>query len=247
MGKRILMTGCCTGVGKTIRESLVQWGHEVVGVGKNGPTVKWAFCFQDQSVNDERFIDDFMEEHGPFDVLINNAGTTHIDFLEDHSLDNFQNVLFVNLTMPFLLSKAFVKANKDRERNCRTDSPFRIINTTSMAAKWSMRASPGYCASKAGLEALTRQMARELSNRPYVVLGCGPGTIEKTEMSEQVIREMIRTRNMTEEAARTYAMQSPMGRACWHREVVAVYDFLVHSAPQYMSGETVYLPGGMGI
>lgn len=238
----ILMTGCSRSVGATIREKLIAQGHDVFGMGIGGPDYEVDFLSDEcpYEVGRKAFATYANYHGGSIDCLINNAGITRIDFLENHSIREFEDVLQVNLTWPFGLCKAFLESREH------TNS--KIINVSSMGATLALRASPGYCASKAGLEMLTKGLAKEFAGRKKItVIGIAPGGIQNTAMIDFSIEELQRTRGMTEKEAIAYNAQSPMGRNMTHEELWEVFDFAVNDAPEYMSGTILKCTGGMGI
>lgn len=247
---RILFTGCSTGFGKYIVEKLREQGHLVCGAGVGGPDIQAVFDSNFNSVHADNIIRDandfFMRREGSkllgVDVLVNNAGMTHVEPIERHSPQAFKDVLACNLTAPFLLSQKFLDFLPEGIVG-------RIVNTTSMAASMALRHSPGYCASKAGLESLTKQMAKELAGkRPVTVLAIAPGTIKGTKMAGQVIESLMSVRGMSREEAEAYSISgSPLGRPCTWDELWKVYDFAINHAPEYMTGSIIHMPGGMGI
>jgi len=263
---RILMTGCSRSIGAYIRERLLEQGHAVFGVGLGGPNLEMDFNLEAHEPlhyeEELSYVFNQAEDRlgGPIDVLINNAGMTKIDFLENHSLGDFSSVLNVNLVAPFLFCREFARRVKNDEQTPHQFYPSvdrsgylkgrlrRIVNTSSMGTKISLRASPGYCASKAGLDALTKVFAKEFAGRlPIIICSIAPGGIDDTEMKAQAIRELQRTRGMSEEQATKYFSQSPFGRGCTFDEVWKLYDFAVNSLPEQCSGTVLTMPGGMGV
>lgn len=249
------MTGCSSGFGSYIRQQLLEQGHYVYGVGLNGPDYNLDFSEHvDFWKEDVSLCFSDAERHlaGPIDVLINNAGCTHIDFIENHTLEDFNRVMQVNLTAPFLFSKEFCKRAADqvygRVTRFTVPQEYRVVNTSSMGTAIALRGSPGYCASKAGLEAMSRVFAKELAGKlPVYFYTICPGGIENTEMWQHVIDELVAKRGMTREEAIRYNTQSPLGRNCEFEEVWEVFNFAVNKAPHYMSGTVLRMPGAMGV
>ena len=249
----IIMSGCSGSFGKAVRERLQNKGHLVFGVGLGGPHYIVDFL-SELAISEDVVTDIFDEAENFFDGnttgLINNAGITRIDFTSQHSLKDFIDVMHVNLTIPWLLSREFVRRT---ERDASTFGAEnlglrRIINTSSMAATSVLRASPGYCASKAGLESITKVMAKELAGKlPILVAAIAPGGVDNTDMVQQAIHDLVRTRGMSLEEANKYNRQSPFGRNMTHEEVVDVFDFAINKMPIYMSGTILKCTGGMGI
>lgn len=244
------MSGCCSSFGKTVREHLESQGHRVFGYGLGGPHFVVDLADPEMmgvhgmpEATAKNIYSEALHFFGEtwVDCLINNAGITEIDFLENHTLDQFEKVIFVNLTWPFVMSKFFLSYHRARPIA-------RIINVSSMGATVALRASPGYCAAKAGLEMLTKQMAKEFAQRHHIMTCCiAPGGVDDTGMVDQAIRDLQRTRGMTQGQAEAYNRQSPLGRNMTHGELVAIFDFAVNTMPQYMSGTILKCTGAMGV
>jgi 3-oxoacyl-[acyl-carrier protein] reductase len=240
---RILMTGCSSGFGKTVRENLQRQGHDVFGVGLDGPDLKMDLeSVGKVPAHADSIAEDIVKAAGPRTVLICNAGTTHINFLQNHDTADFIRILNVNLVSAFALTRSFWYFNRNE-----AGRHLKVIYTSSMASKFGMRASPGYCASKAGLEGMMRSLSRECAGKGVTFLGIAPGTVEDTKISAHVIDRLVETRGMSREEALAYSLQSPLKRAATHDEVWKVFDFAVNHAPEFMTGETIYMPAGMGI
>lgn len=201
---------------------------------------------------DEEGVKDIFEDAsdamgGPIECLINNAGWTNIDWLEDQDPSKMSENIRANLIFPMFFSREMARLTPVSPGG-KAGLRKRIINTGSMATKMSMRASAPYCASKGGLEAFTRQAAKEFAGRkPIDIFMVSPCTIADTAMSEQVVHDLVRTRRMTEAEARKYAMQSPLGRVATHEEVWRAFDFFVNRATSAYSGTVLYLTAGMGL
>lgn len=244
----IILTGASRSLGKSIYYTLKSEGHKVFGVGLGGPEKtedfahrypkEWSFGGRMAKVTVAEAANFF---GGPPDVLINNAGMTRINFIEDQSEVDWEAVMHVNLTVPYLLSQAMVQSVIEHKHQAR------VINITSMGYRYSLRASTAYCASKAGLDAVTRQMAKECANRlPITFFSVAPGSIESTDMINHVLDEMVEKRGFTREAARAYTCNVPMNRMAWMEEVMRVIKFAAFNAPEYMSGHAFELAGAIG-
>jgi 3-oxoacyl-[acyl-carrier protein] reductase len=251
----ILMTGCSRSVGQYISEQLKDQGHQVFGIGLGGPDYSYDLTDVDLLDSDVEDIFDSAEEEfgGPVHVLVNNAAMTQIDFMEHHSLEDFLKVSNINMAAPFILTREFVRRTileqVDSYNPATYSGPFkRVISTSSMGTKTSLRASPGYCASKAGIEALTKMWAREFSNKlPIITAAIAPAGIDGTAMKDQCIDDLQRTRGMTEEEATKYFTQAPLGRNCTFDEVWKLFNFAINDMPVYCSGEVFYMTGGTGL
>lgn len=238
----ILFTGCSSSFGAAVRERLLAQGHQVYGVGLGGPEYEVNLLHADK-FRLSNIVLDAQDKMGSVDCLINNAGITRINFLPEHSEHDWNQVMYVNLTVPFLLSKYVM--DLDRPEG---SAPVRIISTSSMGATIALRASPGYCASKAGLEMLMKVLAKEYAGKGQLITASiAPGGVDDTGMVVQAINELQRTRGMTAEEAEKYNRQSPLGRNMTHEELVEIFDFAVNKMPEYMSGTVLKCVGGMGV
>lgn len=257
----ILFTGCSSGFGKYVRECLIDQGHSVFGVGLDGPDLMIDFLSMKNDLYGlEMFANKTIDSASKYfsdysigfriDALINNAGITRMVWTPNHTVFDFNDVMFVNLMVPFALSQAFVKHVREFMKKGENNADYfhRIINTSSMGTKMALRTSPGYCASKTGLEAMSRTLAKEFAGRLPISVTCiAPGGVDDTEMVRKVIENLQTTRGMTEEEAEKYNRQSPLGRNMTHEEVWQMFNFMVNDAPLYLSGTTLYATGGMGI
>lgn len=257
--KRILMTGCGSGFGLPIYRNLQSQGHSVYGIGLNGPDMQVNFANIKTSNLKEWVRQALIDvvnvmQWDHIDVLVNNAGMAHCDWTEDYDLDTWDDILKVNLTTPFALTQGVIQYNytdngfDPQERSLELFEKTQIINTSSMGATIGLRGSPAYCASKAGLEALTKTLAKEFSTRyPVTVVAVAPGGIDGTAMQAKVEHDLCRMRGMTPEQAAAYNRQSPLGRNMQMDELWEIYKFLINDAPDYLTGTVIKCTGGMGI
>lgn len=182
-GKRALVTGTTSGIGKLIAEGLSAAGVEVWTVARTPPP----------HATERDIAADVTNDHGlaaikaalgelPLHILVNNAGTNVDTPLEGNGRDGFSEVLGLNLTAPFVVMQAVLP---NLERAATSSDPARVINITSVAAL-----DPGglpnysYGASKAGLAMMTRHAARHLAKRNISCNAIAPGLFP-SRMSEQ--------------------------------------------------------------
>jgi NAD(P)-dependent dehydrogenase (short-subunit alcohol dehydrogenase family) len=237
---RILLTGCNSGIGKSLRESLIKKGHQVVGLGLGGPDITWDFA---NTVGD-LWANKLFADYGPFDALINNAGFTHIGLIEDHQTYDFEKILRINLIAPYALTRAFVRASP------KSPAFRKIICTSSMGAVQGMTGSQGYCASKAGLEAVVRTLSREFAGRklPFGIYAVAPGVVEGTKVRDYVLEHLVKVRSFTPEAAQKYFdNSSPHGHPASHEECIRIFHYILENATKFESGNVYRAPGGAGI
>ena len=163
------------------------------------------------------------------DILVNNAGILSNNKLESTDLKEWRNVLDINLTAAFQLSKHCVPSMK-------TKGWGRIINVCSLASKsGGLTAGTAYAASKGGLAALTFSMARELAPYGITVNGVAPAYI-KSDMVTKQLEQTERERIMS---------QIPVGRFCEADEVAHTIEYLADERSGFITGELIDQNGGL--
>jgi 3-oxoacyl-[acyl-carrier protein] reductase len=164
---------------------------------------------------------------GGLDVLVNNAGVTQDQLILRMKPEDFDSVIATNLRGTWNLCRAaarpFVRARAGR-----------IINLSSVVAA---RGNPGqsnYAASKGGIEALTRSLARELASRGITVNAVAPGFID-TDMTRE-LPQSARTRLLEE---------IPLGRMGAVEDVAHAVRFLASAEASYITGQVIHVNGGL--
>jgi 3-oxoacyl-[acyl-carrier protein] reductase len=170
-------------------------------------------------------------DHGRLDALVNNAGITRDATIAKLSLDNWRAVLDVNLTGPFLLTRAM--AHHVRER---AGDGGRIVNVSSISAKVGNFGQANYAASKAGLVALTKVAARELARYGVTVNAIQPAFISTpmTDAMPEHVREQV-------------IEGIPLGRPGTPEDVAGVVNWLCSDDAAYVTGAVIEITGGRGM
>ena len=167
---------------------------------------------------------------GPVDLLVNNAGVVAPFPLQDMPLAEWQRVLDVNLTGPFLCSREFVRRLPGDRR------PAAIVNVSSVHEVIPWTSFSHYCASKGGLKLFGQTIARELAPRGIRVAAVAPGAI-LTPINRELIEDPVK-RAVQEE-------QIPQGRLGTPEEIAAAIAWLAGPEASYVTGETLFVDGGM--
>ena len=175
----------------------------------------------------EEFFKEVVREFGRVDVLVNNAGITRDTFLVRMSVDQWDEVLTVNLKSVFNCTKAVVRS-MIRERSGR------IVNISSLVGQIGNSGQANYAASKAGILGFTKSVAKELATRGITVNAVAPGFID-TEMTEK----------LPDKAKEAFLTQIPMGRIGKPDEVAEAVYWLASEGATYITGQVIHVNGGL--
>ena len=164
-GKRVLLTGAASGVGKETAALFAKEGADLLLLdATEAPDVTVI------DLTESARVQQLVRDAGPFDVVLNIAGIVRLDHIAELSLETWQRHLDVNLTAPFVVSQAALPGLIERRGN--------IVNVASVAGLRGQAYSSAYCASKAGLVMLTKSMALELAKSRVRVNCVCPGGID---------------------------------------------------------------------
>jgi NAD(P)-dependent dehydrogenase (short-subunit alcohol dehydrogenase family) len=241
-GKVALVTGAGRGLGAATARALAKAGACVVVTGRSPADLTHvctsiveaggAAMAKLMNINDAELVSSVMAEvreaWGSVDVLVNNAGVAHQEPAVSTSLEDWATVIDTNLRGPFICSQSFARAAGSR-------TPRSIINLSSIAAAAGVRGQATYCASKAGVEGLTRALAIEFAPLNIRVNALAPGYMlsdmprmvaEDPELSERITRKI------------------PLRRFGEVDEIGGPVVFLASHASSYMTGATLRYDGG---
>ncbi len=235
-----LITGGAQGIGYACAEAIAENGAQIVLADKNKSGAEAAAeklgdgavalaC--DIGVPDQvaALFDRIEAEIGNVSILVNNAGIALPgDFLET-TLEQFQQVIDVNLTGTFL---ALQRAAKSMVANGIEGA---IVNMSSINAQVAIPSIAAYCASKGGIMQLTKAAALALAPHNIRVNAVGPGSID-TDMMAAV--------NANPGAMKMVMSRTPLKRIGEPREIGDVVAFLASPKASYITGETIYVDGG---
>jgi 3-oxoacyl-[acyl-carrier protein] reductase len=237
-GKGALVTGATGGIGGAIAKALHGQGAGVVISGTKaekldalareiGSRVFALPC----DLRDRAAVIKLGEEAekalGQVDILVNNAGITHDNLFMRMKDDEWDDVIAVNLTSVFVLTRTIL-------RNMMRRRAGRIVNIASISGVLGNPGQPNYAASKAGLVGMTKSLAREVASRGITANCIAPGFI-KTPMTDAL------TPKQTEAIAAAIPTQT-FGKPA---DIAATVVFLASNEAAYITGETVHVNGGM--
>ena len=239
--KVAIVTGSARGIGKAIAQRFFQEGAAVavndVNLEKAGEVVHEAESQGRKAlavradVSNEKEVKEMVSKvnskFGRIDILVNNAGIIKRGSTEDHSYDEWDKVIAVNLRGTYNCSKAVIPIMK--KQRCG-----KIVNISSIAGKvGDIASAPSYGSSKGGINALTKSLARELAGYGICVNAVAPHAIE-TEMSAE----------WSDEKRRQLIAQIPLGRLGRPQEVAAAVLFLASDEANFITGEILDVNGG---
>ncbi len=241
-GRRVLVTGASSGIGGCTAELFGQ-SKAVVGVHYNtnekgaeavagrirrsGGEAHLFACNLRDAAPTGSLVGEFIEKTGGIDILINNAGSFHLDHFLDVSLESWNDALNLHLTAPFILARnsfAFMKGHGGG----------RIINISSIAAKYGgSEESMHYGAAKAGLDAVTKSMARAGAPFNILVNSVQPGVIA-TDAHRKIGRMSLDDR----------ISRVPLRRAGTPLDVARMCVFLGSEGGDFITGQVFGVTGG---
>jgi 3-oxoacyl-[acyl-carrier protein] reductase len=243
-GKKALVTGGSRGIGREIVLAFLREGASVWYVdlaegdslaeykelaSQHGATAGYVECNVADEDSVAAGIEKVMAESGGLDVLVNNAGITRDNLLFRMSAKEWTDVLSVNLTSAFLVSKLVLRQMAKQRSGS-------VINVSSIVGIIGNGGQTNYSASKAGMIGFTKSSAREVAARNVRVNAVAPGFIN-TKM----------TQALNEEQQNALTQNIPMGRIGEPEEVAKVILFLASDLASYVTGQVIQVTGGLGM
>ncbi len=243
-GKRALVTGATHGIGMTIACGLAEAGAEIVINGHSQDRMDdalkeyaakgikvYGFIFD---VTDESavkmHIEKIEQEIGPIDILVNNAGIIKRIPVLDMEVAEWKQVLDVDLTGPFIMSKQVGKFMVKRKAG-------KIINICSMMSELGRETVSAYAASKGGLKMLTKNLAAEWAKYNIQINGIGPGYIATSQTAP--LREPGHPFNDF------IISRTPAERWGTPEDLIGAAIFLSSKASDFVNGHILYVDGGI--
>ena len=240
--KVAVVTGASRGIGGAIALELARRGARVVvnyhrSAEAAAEVVSAIEAVGGQAVAMQADVGDFdqaaaliqsvLDTFGQIDILVNNAGTTRDQLLALMKEEDWDNVLRTNLKGVFNCCKAVARPMMRQRRG-------RIINISSIAGIAGQAGQTNYAASKAGIIAFTKSLAKELGPRNITVNSVAPGFVP-TDL----------TADLREEWKARIIEMTPLGRMGKPEEVAYAVAFLASDEASFITGETLTVDGGL--
>ena len=239
-GKSALITGASGGIGGAIARALHGAGATVALSGTRVEALEGLASelgenahITPANLSDAEslaaLIGTAEEAMGAVDILINNAGLTRDMLSMRLSDEDWQSVLYVNLTAAFRLSRGVIRGMMKRRWG-------RIINITSVVGVTGNPGQANYAASKAGLIGMSKSMAQEVASRGITVNCLAPGMIV-TAMTDV----------LSDDQKKRILEIVPAGRLGESEEIAAGTLYLASEEAAYVTGQTLHINGGMAM
>jgi NAD(P)-dependent dehydrogenase (short-subunit alcohol dehydrogenase family) len=239
--KVALVTGASRNIGRSIALALARRGYALACFGRDhkalSETARMVLALGAQAsifVGDaksnaslEDFVQHAVQTHGAVDAVINNAGIVVERRPEEITPEEFAETLQINLVSQFTLARAAYASMRGRGGV--------IINIGSLAGAVAFPRTAAYCASKAGIDGLTRALAYDWAGDNIRVLCVAPGYV-RSDISREVLAD---------ERKRDWILRRiPMHRVAEPDEIAEFVAFLASEAASFCTGETYYVDGG---
>jgi len=239
-GKTALVTGATGGIGGAIAKELLESGAVVAISGTRaeklkelaaelggGDNIHVVPCNLSDKDSVKALAKKAEELMGSVDILVNNAGVTKDNLAMRMSEDDWQDVLDINLTAPFVLTKSLLRGMMKRKSG-------RIINISSVVGTSGNPGQANYVAAKSGLNGLTKSLALEVASRGITVNSVAPGFI-RTSMTDK----------LNEQQQEGILSSIPMGAMGTPEDISSAVAFLASDDAKYITGQTLHINGGM--
>ncbi|MGH2788447.1 MAG: glucose 1-dehydrogenase [Actinomycetota bacterium] len=253
-GKNVLVTGGTSGIGQAIAVRFAEYGANVAinylrGAHEADETEAQVHAcvrrVKEEGVRDvlvrgdvskegevAQMVDETVRQLGGIDILVNNAGIQISRPSHELSADEFDKVLAVNLRGAFLCAREAIK------HFISTEKPGVVINVSSVHQRIPKPNYLGYSVSKGGMQNLTTTLALEYAARGIRVNGIGPGATI-TPINRAWVDDPVKSDQVTSHI--------PMVRAGTADEMAGVTCFLASDDAAYITGQTLFVDGGLTI
>ena len=239
-GKVVLVTGSSRGIGAEMIKAFGARGAKCIvnyftdpqgqnkadaeAVAKELTQPRLIDCDVTKPDQVEAMMNQIREEHGGLDVLVNNSGIIRDRTIKKMTLEEFENIIRVNLAGTFTVTQKAMPILR---------SGGRVINMSSVSGQMGLFGQANYSSSKAAIIALTKVSARELARQNITVNAIAPGFID-----------VGMSKGMPDEVTESFKKQIPLGRLGDVQEIVNAALFLASPMASYITGHVLNVNGG---
>ena len=243
-GKVAWITGACYGIGMGIAKALAYAGAKIAVNGRNPEHVESALaeyraegievygrvCDVTDESQVQAFVKEVEAELGVIDILVNNAGMIKRIPMTEMAVEEYRQVVDVDLVAPFICAKAVIPAMIEKGHG-------KIINICSMMSELGRETVSAYASAKGGLKMLTRNICAEFGDRNIQCNGIGPGYIATPQTAPLRVQGNSFNQFIIDKtpAARWGTPEDLMGPAV----------FLASDASNFVNGQVLYVDGGI--
>ena len=248
-GKVALVTGAAYGIGFAIAEAYAKAGAKIAfncrsqhhmdqalaDYKAKGIDAKGYICDVTDEEQVKKMVADIEKELGVIDILVNNAGIIKRIPMTEMSVDEFKQVVDIDLTAPFIVSKAVIPGMIKKGHG-------KIINICSMMSELGRETVSAYAAAKGGLKMLTRNICSEYGEYNIQCNGLGPGYIATPQTAPLRERQADGSRHPFDSFI---CAKTPAGRWLDPEELEGPAVFLASDASNAVNGHILYVDGGI--
>lgn len=244
-----LVTGAAYGIGFAIAEALAKAGAKIAfncrkkehldsalaEYAKRGIEAKGFLCDVTDEVAVEKMVEQIATELGAIDILVNNAGIIKRIPMHEMSVDEFREVIDIDLTAAFIMAKAVIPSMIERGGG-------KIINICSMMSELGRETVSAYASAKGGLKMLTRNIASEYGRYNIQCNAIGPGYIATPQTAPLRERDAEGKRHPFDSFI---ISKTPAERWGNPEDLMGPAIFLASPASDFVNGHILYVDGGI--
>ena len=248
-GKVALVTGAAYGIGFAIAEAYAKAGAKIAfncrsqhhmdqalaDYKAKGIDAKGYICDVTDEEQVKKMVADIEKELGVIDILVNNAGIIKRIPMTEMSVEDFRQVIDIDLNAPFIVSKAVIPGMKAKGHG-------KIINICSMMSELGRETVSAYAAAKGGLKMLTRNICSEFGGDNIQCNGIGPGYIATPQTAPLRERQADGSRHPFDSFI---VAKTPAARWGTPEDLMGPVVFLASDASNFVNGHILYVDGGI--
>ena len=248
-GKVALVTGAAYGIGFAMAEALYKAGAKIAfncrsqhhmdqalaDYKAKGIDARGYICDVTDEEQVKKMVADIENELGVIDILVNNAGIIKRIPMEEMSVEDFRQVVDIDLNAPFIVSKAVIPGMKKKGHG-------KIINICSMMSELGRETVSAYAAAKGGLKMLTRNICSEFGEYNIQCNGIGPGYIATPQTAPLRERQPDGSRHPFDSFI---VAKTPAARWGTPEDLMGPVVFLASDASNFVNGHILYVDGGI--